>query len=210
MRRFFDFVDEHGPGFSALMRGGPAIGTTTAHAMIDGVRRAAYDQIMTSALDWSVVVIPSRDIDRLGLHVCNVSGMRRALAGLALYAIMALAAAATDDLQSLAAYRFIQGLGGAAGPILSRAIIRDVKEPHEAANALALMGALVGVAPLLAPIVGGALTEYGGWRATFVGMAVYALFALGVVWLAFPYLERMMADAAAQIEAKFSRAGQRL
>jgi DHA1 family bicyclomycin/chloramphenicol resistance-like MFS transporter len=104
-----------------------------------------------------------------------------ALAGLALYAIMALAAAATDDLQSLAAYRFVQGLGGAAGPILSRAVIRDVKEPHEAANALALMGALVGVAPLFAPIVGGALTEFGGWRATFVGMAVYALFALGVI-----------------------------
>jgi hypothetical protein len=37
-----------------------------------------------------------------------------------------------------------------------------------------------------------------------------ALFALGVVWLAFPYLERMMADAAAQIESKFSRAGLRL
>ncbi|MFE7772438.1 TetR/AcrR family transcriptional regulator [Streptomyces sp. NPDC057445] len=55
MRRFFDFVDEHGPGFSALMRGGPAVtaggacslGTAnTANAMIDEVRQAAYDQIM--------------------------------------------------------------------------------------------------------------------------------------------------------------------
>ncbi|MFB7222852.1 TetR/AcrR family transcriptional regulator [Streptomyces sp. NPDC056227] len=46
MGRFFDFVDEHGPGFSALMRGGPAVGSSTANAMIDGVRQAAYEQIL--------------------------------------------------------------------------------------------------------------------------------------------------------------------
>ncbi|GEC09291.1 TetR family transcriptional regulator [Streptomyces spinoverrucosus] len=46
MRRFFDFVDEHGPGFSALMRGGPAVGSSTTNALIDAVRQAAYDQIL--------------------------------------------------------------------------------------------------------------------------------------------------------------------
>jgi ribonuclease HII len=46
-------------------------------------RNAAYRQIMDAALGWSVVTIPSAEIDRLGLHVCNVAGMRRALAGLA-------------------------------------------------------------------------------------------------------------------------------
>ncbi|MGI5483108.1 TetR/AcrR family transcriptional regulator [Streptomyces lavendofoliae] len=46
MERFFDFVEEHGPGFSALMRGGPAAGSSTANAMIDEVRRAAYEQIL--------------------------------------------------------------------------------------------------------------------------------------------------------------------
>ncbi|MFF3154408.1 TetR/AcrR family transcriptional regulator [Streptomyces sp. NPDC057910] len=47
MGRFFDFVDEHGPGFSALMRGGPAVGSSTANAMIDEVRNAAYLQILS-------------------------------------------------------------------------------------------------------------------------------------------------------------------
>ncbi|MFJ9853091.1 TetR/AcrR family transcriptional regulator [Streptomyces sp. NPDC101150] len=47
MERFFDFVDEHGPGFSALMRGGPATGAQSrTGALIDGVRQAAYDQIL--------------------------------------------------------------------------------------------------------------------------------------------------------------------
>jgi AcrR family transcriptional regulator len=55
MRRFFDFVDEHGPGFAALMRGGPAVSVGGAHsishvsttnALIDSVRQAAYEQIL--------------------------------------------------------------------------------------------------------------------------------------------------------------------
>ncbi|MCL7423588.1 TetR/AcrR family transcriptional regulator [Streptomyces sp. NPDC057798] len=47
MRRYFDFVDEHGPGFSALMRGGPAVGSSTTNALIDSVRQAAYVQILS-------------------------------------------------------------------------------------------------------------------------------------------------------------------
>ncbi|MEV5102892.1 TetR/AcrR family transcriptional regulator [Streptomyces massasporeus] len=47
MRRYFDFVDEHGPGFSALMRGGPAVGSSTTNALVDSVRQAAYVQILS-------------------------------------------------------------------------------------------------------------------------------------------------------------------
>ncbi|CAL9627127.1 TetR/AcrR family transcriptional regulator [Streptomyces iakyrus] len=47
MHRYFDFVDEHGPGFSALMRGGPAVGSSTTNALVDSVRQAAYVQILS-------------------------------------------------------------------------------------------------------------------------------------------------------------------
>lgn len=47
MRRFFDFVDEHGPGFAALMRGGPAVGSTATSVLIDSVRQAAYEEILS-------------------------------------------------------------------------------------------------------------------------------------------------------------------
>lgn len=47
MHRFFDFVDDHGPGFSALMRGGPAVGSSRTNALVDAVRQAAYEQIMS-------------------------------------------------------------------------------------------------------------------------------------------------------------------
>ncbi|MEU8590699.1 TetR/AcrR family transcriptional regulator [Streptomyces sp. NPDC048664] len=46
MGRFFDFVDEHGPGFSALMRGGPAVGSSRTNALISSVRQAAYVQML--------------------------------------------------------------------------------------------------------------------------------------------------------------------
>lgn len=47
MGRFLAFVDDHGPGFSALMRGGPAVGSSTTNALIDSVRQAAYVQILS-------------------------------------------------------------------------------------------------------------------------------------------------------------------
>jgi ribonuclease HII len=57
-------------------------GLADSKALTAQARQDAYRQIVDAALDWSVVVIPPGEIDRLGLHVCNVSGMRRALAGL--------------------------------------------------------------------------------------------------------------------------------
>lgn len=51
-------------------------------ALTAAVREEAYDEVVTFALDWHVVIIPPGEIDRTGLHVCNLMGMRRALAGL--------------------------------------------------------------------------------------------------------------------------------
>lgn len=63
-------------------RSDPA-GLADSKALTAAAREAAYREVVARALAWHVVVIPSADIDRLGLHVCNVAGMRRALAGLA-------------------------------------------------------------------------------------------------------------------------------
>ncbi len=58
-------------------------GLADSKALTAPAREAAYQEVVANALAWHVVVIPSADIDALGLHVCNVAGMRRALAGLA-------------------------------------------------------------------------------------------------------------------------------
>src|SRR5580692_9932228 len=63
-------------------RSDPA-GIADSKALTAAAREAAYEEVVARALAWHVVIIPSGDIDRLGLHVCNVAGMRRALAGMA-------------------------------------------------------------------------------------------------------------------------------
>jgi len=68
------------PSRSSAITGIP--GLADSKALTAQVREEIYEQIVKAALDWSVVIIPPADIDRLGLHVCNVGGMRRALAGL--------------------------------------------------------------------------------------------------------------------------------
>lgn len=68
------------PSRSASIKAVP--GLADSKALTAQAREEIYQHIMDAALDWSVIVIPPGDIDRLGLHVCNVAGMRRALAGL--------------------------------------------------------------------------------------------------------------------------------
>jgi ribonuclease HII len=51
-------------------------------ALTQPIREQVYEEVVARAVAWHVVVIPPSDIDRLGLHVCNVAGMRRALAGI--------------------------------------------------------------------------------------------------------------------------------
>jgi ribonuclease HII len=58
-------------------------GIADSKALTAKARDKAYDEVVATALAWHAVVIPSTEIDQLGLHVCNIAGMRRALAGLA-------------------------------------------------------------------------------------------------------------------------------
>jgi ribonuclease HII len=58
-------------------------GIADSKALTAKAREKAYDEVVATALAWHAVIIPSTEIDRMGLHVCNIAGMRRALAGLA-------------------------------------------------------------------------------------------------------------------------------
>jgi ribonuclease HII len=60
----------------------PVPGLADSKELLPAAREEVYRHLVKSALSWHVVVIPPGEIDRLGLHVCNVTGMRRALAGL--------------------------------------------------------------------------------------------------------------------------------
>jgi DHA1 family bicyclomycin/chloramphenicol resistance-like MFS transporter len=101
------------------------------------------------------------------------------LGGLLLYAAGSLACAVAPEASSLIAARVVQALGGCSGLVLGRAILRDVSAPREAAAKLALLNLFQSIAPASAPMVGGLLATFLGWRAIFLLLA-----AIGVVTLA--------------------------
>ncbi|WP_342359536.1 multidrug effflux MFS transporter [Terrarubrum flagellatum] len=96
-------------------------------------------------------------------------GRRPALmAGLTLYVIASVALAVTTDVNVLIAGRFVQALGGCAGLVLGRAIVRDLAGPTDAARRLAMLNLIMIVGPALAPIIGGALAGFTGWRSIMI------------------------------------------
>ncbi len=97
-------------------------------------------------------------------------------AGLALYAAGALVALASNGLAGVLAGRALQGLGGAVGPVLGRAMVRDVSGPVELPRNMALASGIFAVGPIFAPLIGVGLAAAGGsWRAVFVAMCLFAL-----------------------------------
>jgi MFS transporter, DHA1 family, multidrug resistance protein len=104
------------------------------------------------------------------------------MAGLVLYAGAGLAAALVPDVHSLIVARLLQALGGCAGLVIGRAIVRDTALPQEAARRMAVMNLMVAVGPGAAPLIGGALASSLGWRSIF-----FALALLGVVNMLFSW-----------------------
>lgn len=110
-------------------------------------------------------------------------GRKRVLmTGLVLFSIGGIACAAAPSIEILIGCRMLQGLGAAAAPVVARAMVRDTQPASEAARLLSTMLAALAVAPMLAPVLGGALLAIS-WRAIFVvhAFAGVVLFALAML-----------------------------
>ncbi|ATH80935.1 Bcr/CflA family efflux MFS transporter [Pseudomonas sp. KHPS1] len=99
------------------------------------------------------------------------------LAGLSLYLLASLGMLLAENIQMLIAARVLQGFGACAALVLARAIARDVWQA-EAGPALALTVLGMFTAIVLSPLLGGLLTQYGGWRAPLVASLVVGSVAL--------------------------------
>ncbi len=95
------------------------------------------------------------------------------LGGLVLYVAAGVACALAPSMSALIAARGVQAVGACAGPVLARAIVRDVHGREGAARVLAYMAAAMALAPALGPILGGFVELWFGWRANFVLLVLY-------------------------------------
>jgi DHA1 family bicyclomycin/chloramphenicol resistance-like MFS transporter len=86
----------------------------------------------------------------------------------------------------LIAARALQALGGCGGIVLARAIVRDLFSGARAGRELSLIGSVMALAPVLAPVVGGVLQTISGWRLIFFTLVAAGLIIAVVVWLVLP------------------------
>ncbi|GAB95792.1 DHA1 family bicyclomycin/chloramphenicol resistance-like MFS transporter [Kineosphaera limosa] len=92
--------------------------------------------------------------------------------GVTLFTVAAVACALTPNLEFLLIARFLGGLGGGAGAVIARSMVRDLYSGREAARAFGITALVFGVAPVVAPLLGALLLVVTGWRGIFVAIAL--------------------------------------
>lgn len=104
--------------------------------------------------------------------------------GLILFSLSALAIYFTPNIQAFIVIRVFMALGGCIGMITSKAIVRDLFPPEETARIFSILMLIMGIAPILAPTLGGVMVAQFGWRSLFLFLTIYPiLIALSVGFL---------------------------
>ncbi|MEW7979646.1 MAG: multidrug effflux MFS transporter [Candidatus Sedimenticola endophacoides] len=98
--------------------------------------------------------------------------------GLLLFALSSYAITLASDMATLTALRLLQALGASAGPVLGRAMVRDIHGPRDSARLLSYIGTAMALAPAVAPLLGGYMTVLWGWSSIFLFLAAYAVLGL--------------------------------
>jgi DHA1 family bicyclomycin/chloramphenicol resistance-like MFS transporter len=93
--------------------------------------------------------------------------------GFFVYVLGSLGCALSANMTVLTITRVVQALGGCAGFVIGRAIVRDRCQPHEAARAFSMLMVIFALGPMVAPVLGGAVVTAVGWRGTFYFQALF-------------------------------------
>ncbi|AHL76824.1 major facilitator transporter [Stutzerimonas stutzeri] len=115
------------------------------------------------------------------------------LVGVTLFTLASVACAFAPSLDWLIAARFVQALGGCAGMVITRAVVRDSCDPVQGAKVFSQLMLVMGVAPILAPLAGGLLLNTFGWQSIFVSLTAFSALCGIAVALRLP--ETLPADA---------------
>ena len=102
------------------------------------------------------------------------------LIGLALFTLASLGCALSQTIGQLVFFRALQGMSAGAGVVISRAIIRDMCPPDEAQRLMSQVTIFFGIAPAIAPVLGGFLFVHLGWHSIFWLLVGVGLLLLGV------------------------------
>ncbi|MDG9716080.1 multidrug effflux MFS transporter [Streptomyces sp. DH24] len=114
-------------------------------------------------------------------------GRRRPLlTGLAVYVVATALCAVAPNVELLVAFRLAQGLAGAAGIVIARAVVRDLYDGMAMARFFSTLMLISGVAPVVAPLIGGQILRVTDWRGVFVVLTGVGTLLAVVVWTKLP------------------------
>ncbi len=109
------------------------------------------------------------------------------IAGFLLYVVASIICVTTESINALIISRFLQGTGGSVGSVISRAIIRDTSSPEQSAKALSRVTAIMGSAPMIAPVIGGlAYQFFGNPNDIFIITALFGIVILVPIFFKIP------------------------
>lgn len=108
------------------------------------------------------------------------------LAGLALFVAASLMAALATSIHVLIAARLLQAVGGAAGIVLARTIVRDLYDRERSASVIGYITMAFVLAPMVAPFLGGVMEVVADWRASFWLLTLLGSAVLAAAWIALP------------------------
>jgi len=108
------------------------------------------------------------------------------LTGVGLFTAASLACAYAPNLEWLLGARFVQALGGCAGMVISRAIVSDKCDAVGSAKVFSQLMLVMGLAPILAPMLGGLLVNTTGWQSIFLALSGFSALAAVAVALGLP------------------------
>ncbi|WP_390893578.1 Bcr/CflA family efflux MFS transporter [Neisseria cinerea] len=118
----------------------------------------------------------------VGGSVSDIKGRKPvALTGLAVYCLAVAAIAFASSAEQLLNLRVVQAFGAGMTVVIVGAMVRDYYSGRKAAQMFALIGIILMIVPLVAPMVGAVLQGLGGWQAIFVFLAAYSLVLFGLV-----------------------------
>jgi MFS transporter, DHA1 family, multidrug resistance protein len=135
----------------------------------------------------TVYLIPYACMSLVHGSLSDAVGRRRVvLVGLLLYAGAAVGCALATGFGALLIFRALQGMVGGVGMIIGRAVVRDCYSGAQAQRVMSAITIMFSLGPALAPIIGGWIHVWMGWRAVFGSMAVYALVLAWMVYRKLP------------------------
>lgn len=100
------------------------------------------------------------------------------LAGIVLFTLASVGAALAQDMSTMLVYRFVQGLSAGVGMIVGRAVIRDCLQGDDAQRLMSHISMIFGIAPAIAPVIGGWILGFSDWHGIFWFLAAFGVLLL--------------------------------